>query len=151
MPRRDLSKTVLAGQAWSLMFDFLIRTAPHRTQSLGKRGLTPNDSRALFSLHLDEGRSMRALAEAWECDPSNATWVVDRLEKLGLAERRSIANDRRVKLVVLTRKGHKIRAELLKEFHQPPPEISSLERDELESLIRVLSKVSVPSVIQERR
>ena len=151
MPRRDLSKTVLAGQAWSLMFDFLIRTAPHRTQSLGKRGLTPNDSRALFSLHLDEGRSMRALAEAWECDPSNATWVVDRLEKLGLAERRSIANDRRVKLVVLTRKGHKIRAELLKEFHQPPPEISSLERDELESLLRVLSKISVPSVIQERR
>ena len=142
MPRRDPSKTVLAGQAWSLMFDFLIRTAPHRTQSLGKRGLTPNDSRALFSLHLDEGRSMRALAEAWECDPSNATWVVDRLEKLGLAERRSIANDRRVKLVVLTRKGHKIRAELLKEFHQPPPEISSLERDDLESLLRVLSKVS---------
>lgn len=151
MPRRDLSKTVLAGQAWSLMFDFLIRTAPHRTQSLGKRGLTPNDSRALFSLHLDEGRSMHTLAEAWECDPSNATWVVDRLEKLGLAERRSIANDRRVKLVVLTRKGHKIRAELLKEFHQPPPEISRLERDELESLLRVLSKISVPSVIQVRR
>src|SRR5688500_12546748 len=109
------------------MFDYLIRSAPRRTRSLAKRGLTPNDSRALFSLSVENGRTMRALADAWQCDPSNATWIVDRLEKLGLAERRSVPQDRRVKLVVLTARGQKTRAMLLKEFHDPPPDLAALD------------------------
>lgn len=103
--------------------------------------MTPNDSRALFSLHAGEGRTMRSLADAWECDPSNATWIVDRLEKLGLAERQSVSHDRRVKLVMLTDKGQRTRSELLEEFHQPPPEIAALNRKDLEALYRVLVKL----------
>ena len=56
---------------------------------------------------------MRALADEWECDASNATWMVDRLEKLGLAERRAVAEDRRIKQVILTAKGLRVRTELL--------------------------------------
>lgn len=123
------------------MFDYLIRSGPHRTRSLAKRGLTPNDSRALFSLAVNEGRTMRTLADSWECDPSNATWIIDRLEKLGLAERRSVPEDRRVKLVVLTTKGDKTRAALLKEFHTAPAELAALEPGDLEDLHRVLSKL----------
>jgi DNA-binding MarR family transcriptional regulator len=145
MSRAHASRTALAGQAWSLMFDYLIRSAPHRTQSLARRGLTPNDSRALFTLAVEEGRSMRALADAWQCDPSNATWIVDRLEKLGLAARRPVPHDRRVKLVVLTAAGQKTRTALLKEFHRPPPELAALEREDLESLLRVLRKLVPPS------
>jgi DNA-binding MarR family transcriptional regulator len=141
----------LAGQAWSLMFDYLIRSAPLRTRSLAKRGLTPNDSRALFSLAADEGRTMRSLADAWHCDPSNATWIVDRLEKLGLAERRSVPDDRRVKLVVLTAKGQKIRSELLNEFHQPPPDLAALDREDLETLLRVIEKLSSTSPMADSR
>jgi DNA-binding MarR family transcriptional regulator len=126
------------------MFDYLMRSAPHRTRSLAQRGLTPNDSRALFSLSVKEGRTMRALAAAWQCDPSNATWIVDRLESLGLAERRSLADDRRVKLVVLTRRGEKTRTALLKEFHTAPPELAALDREDLESLHRVLVKLTAP-------
>lgn len=139
------SKTALAGEVWSLMFDYLIRSAPQRTRSLAKRGLTPNDSRALFSLSADEGRTMRGLADAWQCDPSNATWIVDRLEKLGFAERRSVPADRRVKLVVLTRRGQKARTALWREFHRAPPELAALERDDLESLHRVLVKLTEAS------
>jgi DNA-binding MarR family transcriptional regulator len=148
MPRAATSKTALAGQVWSRMFDYLIRSSPQRTRSLAKRGLTPNDSRALFSLSVGEGRTMRALADAWECDPSNATWIIDRLEKLGFAERRSVPEDRRVKLVVLTPRGQKTRAALLNEFHSPPPELKALDREDLESLLRVLVKLTpgpVPS------
>ena len=42
---------------------------------------------------------MRSLADEWECDPSYATWIVDRLEALGLAKRQVVLHDRRVKLV----------------------------------------------------
>ena len=144
----------LARRVWKTMFDLLIRTAPTRTTSLARRALTPNDSRALFSLDRHTGRSMRSLADEWQCDPSNATWIVDRLEELGLANRQPVLHDKRVKLVVLTRKGEKTRSELLEEFHQPPPEFDRLERTDLEALDRVLTKLAVaasPGVASPRR
>jgi DNA-binding MarR family transcriptional regulator len=131
----------LARQVWSRMFDFLMRTAPDRSRSLGRRGLTPNDSRALSTLDRETGRTMRALAAQWECDASNATWIVDRLERLGLAERRAVPGDRRVRQVVLTARGERTRAELLEEFHTPPGELVGLRRKDLEALARALDKL----------
>jgi DNA-binding MarR family transcriptional regulator len=136
-----MKNDALAQRVWTAMFDLLIRTAPVRTDSLARRGLTPNDSRALFGLDPRTGRTMRSLADEWRCDPSNATWIVDRLEALGLARRQPLLHDRRVKLVVLTRKGMKIRAELLEEFHRPPPEFAALRRSDLEVLDRVLARL----------
>src|SRR3954447_26659741 len=125
MANSSKTKAALARRVWQIMFEFLMRTAPERGRSLGRRGLTPNDSKALFSLDPREGRTMRSLADEWKCDPSNATWIVDHLEELGLAQRRSVAHDLRVKLVVLTTKGLKTRTALLDEFHQPPPEFAA--------------------------
>jgi DNA-binding MarR family transcriptional regulator len=133
---------MVARRVWQAMFDLLIRTAPMRTASLARRGLTPNDSRALFSLDPRTGRSMRSLADEWQCDPSNATWIVDHLEELGLARRQPLLHDRRVKLVVLTRKGARTRAELLQEFHQPPAEFDRLNRADLDALDRLLAKLT---------
>jgi DNA-binding MarR family transcriptional regulator len=135
------SNEQLARQVWSRMFAFLMRTAPERTRSLGRRGLTPNDARALSSLEREAGRTMRDLAEQWECDASNATWIVDRLERFGMAERRPVARDRRVREVVLTPEGERIRAELLEEFHTPPAELRRLSRKDLEALARTLGKL----------
>ena len=131
----------LARRVWQALFDVLTRTAPARTTSLARRGLTPNDSRALFSLDPRTGRSMRSLADEWQCDPSNATWIVDHLEELGLAQRQAVLHDKRIKLVVLTRKGARTREELLEEFHQPPPEFKVLQRADLEALDRILTKL----------
>lgn len=127
------------------MFDFLIRSSPQRTASLARRGLTPNDSRALSSLDGEGGRTMRSLAEEWKCDASNATWMVDRLERAGLAERRTVPRDRRVKLVVLTPKGVRTRAELMEEFYAPPAALLRLDRADLEALRAVLEKLPPPA------
>jgi DNA-binding MarR family transcriptional regulator len=133
----------MARRAWRLMFDLLMRTAPQRTEILGQRGLTPNDARGLSSLDLHEGRNMRSLAREWACDASNATWIVDRMEKMGLAERRTVAHDRRVKLVALTRKGLKVRTELLEEFHTPPAQLLELGDHQLETLEQILQKTKL--------
>ncbi|HVL17004.1 MAG TPA: MarR family transcriptional regulator [Gemmatimonadales bacterium] len=135
------SNVKLARQVWSRMFEFLMRTAPERNRSLGRRGLTPNDARALSSLDRVTGRSMRELAEQWECDASNATWIVDRLERFGLAERRPVPGDRRVRQVVLTPAGERLRAELLEEFHTPPTDLLRLSRKDLEALARLLDQL----------
>lgn len=132
----------LTRRVWQALFDLLIQSAPLRTASLAKRGLTPNDSRALFSLDPRTGRSMRSLADEWQCDPSNATFIVDRLEELGLVSRQPLVHDKRVKLVTLTRKGEKTRAELWREFHQPPPGFAALDRADLEALEEIIAKLT---------
>jgi len=138
----------LAQRVWRAMFDFLVKSAPRRTRALARRGLTPNDSRALFSLDAGKGRSMRSLADEWACDPSNATWIVDRLEKLGLAERRVVLKDRRVKLVALTPKGSRTRSSLMQDFYCPPPELAGLELDDLQALERILSKLAPADAVR---
>src|SRR6267142_2073045 len=102
-------KAGLAAETWKRMFDFFIGTGSQRGKVLARMGLTPNDSRALSALDVAGGRTMRSLAEEWGCDASNATWIVDRLEKRGLAERRAKPGDRRGKLVVLSAAGVKAR------------------------------------------
>jgi DNA-binding MarR family transcriptional regulator len=150
MPGASLPRTALAQRVWTLMFAFLMRTAPQRTKSLARRGLTPNDSRALASLDAREGRTMRSLADELGCDASNATWIVDRLERFGLAERRTVPRDRRVKLVVLTRKGVKTKAELMNEFHAPPDDLLHVDRRDLEMLHNALERLP-PSAQAARR
>src|SRR5256885_960127 len=106
-------KAALASQAWTLMFDILMASAPARTRSLASRGLTPNDARALWSLSAEEGRPIGKLARDWECDASNATFIVGRLEDAGLARRYNNPEDRRVKLVELTAKGARMKTDLM--------------------------------------
>lgn len=135
------SRAKRAAKAWQLMFDYLMRSRPRRDQSLEKRGLTPNDARALSGLSAAEGRPIGSLAREWGCDPSNATFIVDRLERAKLAERRPSLEDRRVKLVFLTPRGAQTMKEMLTEFHQPPPEMLKLDAPELEALERILAKL----------
>lgn len=134
-------KAALAERAWQLMFDYLMYTRPARERGLESRGLTPNDARALASLNRDEGCPIGALARTWSCDPSNATFIIRRLEKAGLAERRKAPADGRVKLVALTARGEKIRKELLAEFRDPPPEVLALASSDLEALAEILKQL----------
>lgn len=126
-----------AAEAWRLMFGFLMRSAPERLLAQQERGLTPNDSRALFSLLADD-KPMGALAKEWTCDPSTATWLVDRLERAGLAGRVASAGDRRVKLVRATEKGRAVMQELMAAYHRPPAELTRLAQDDLAELARIL-------------
>ncbi len=131
-------KNALAAQVWKQMFDFFMRGAPQRGKVLARLGLTPNDARALSALDPVVGRTMRSLSDEWGCDASNTTWIVDRLEKRGFAERRSKVGDRRVKLVLLTREGVKARQRLVQGMYEPPAELLKLSREQLETLARIV-------------
>jgi DNA-binding MarR family transcriptional regulator len=134
-------KKALAAEAWRPLVEFFFKTAKHRSRVLGRHGLTPGDARALASLEPGEGRPMGTLAEEWTCDASNATWMVDRLEERGLAERKASPSDRRVKLVVLTPLGRKIRAAIMEGMYEPPPELLRLDRVDLEALRDALARL----------
>lgn len=137
-----VNKGALARRVWALMFDFFISTRAQRDQALARHNLTPNDARTLAGLTAKGGRSMRTLADEWGCDASNATWMVDRLERLGLAQRVASKHDRRVRLVVLTKKGAKTKNALAEELHAPPPALLDLDTSALQALVSALEKVS---------
>ena len=142
-------KATLASQAWSLMFDILMASAPARTRSLASRGLTANDARGLWSLSAEEGRPIGQLARDWECDASNATFIVGRLLDAGLVRRYDDPADRRIKLVALTARGARMKTELMAEYRLPPPQILQLEESDLRTLIGVLEKIG-PETPRER-
>ncbi len=139
--RKEPGAEAAAAAAWRRIFDYIIATAPERVAVLDRLGLTPAESRALISLDPSAGRSMRSLADAWACDPSNATWLVDRLERQGLARRVAQDGDRRVKAVVLSAKGKRIRAELIKSQYTPPRDLVALPKRDLEALREAASKL----------
>ena len=83
---------------------------PRRMAVFSELGLSFQQAMALGHLTPDEPLPMSALAGALQCDNSNVTGIVDRLEAAGLAERRPAERDRRVKTVVLTPHGEAVRA-----------------------------------------
>ena len=135
-------KQRVAKDAWRAIMDFIIATAAERSAPIGKAGLTPNDLRALTTISLGEGgRTMRSLAEEWRCDASTVTWIVDRLEQRGLAERRPHPTDRRSRLVALTPAGAIVLADLQKAIFQPPKQLLELNERDLVALRNAASKL----------
>jgi DNA-binding MarR family transcriptional regulator len=146
---QDRSKGALAADAWRAIFDLIVTSAPERDAFIRRLGLSPAESRALASLEPARGRPMWALAREWGCDPSNATWLVDRLERQGLAARETGASDRRVKMVVLTPKGARLRARLRRAFYKPPRLLAGLSRQDLKSLSRAAARIPKPVRLDE--
>jgi DNA-binding MarR family transcriptional regulator len=87
-----------------------------------------------------EGR----LAETLDCDRSNVTGIVGRLEARGLVERRMDPSDRRVKNLVLTETGRRQRRRLLDRLAEPPAGICALPREEQMLLQAILRRAFAP-------
>jgi DNA-binding MarR family transcriptional regulator len=104
--------------------------------------LNPGAMNALLFLEPGQPCSMKTLADAWKCDASNVTWLVDRLEEHGLAERRPHPTDRRVRTVALTRKGTRMRAQIESKLFEAPASFHDLSASDLESLDRILRKLA---------
>ncbi|HEY2099829.1 MAG TPA: MarR family transcriptional regulator, partial [Pseudonocardia sp.] len=82
----------------------------HVRERAVKLGLTAPQATALREL--TGPMTMSELAERMGCEPSNATFVIDKLEKQGLLERHPHATDRRAKQLVLTVEGVALRERL---------------------------------------
>jgi DNA-binding MarR family transcriptional regulator len=136
------STDALAADVWGQLSAYLQRHRERVQRLLQELGLSFGDMRALMVLDAEHPRPMGALADAWACDASNATWMVDRLEQRGLVERHMLPTDRRVKAVVLTALGVGTKAQLHERLAQPPDDLLALDRADLEALRDLLAKLS---------
>ena len=132
----------MAAEAWRLLLDYFLANRDRQLKVAADFGLTLGEMRALLSLDSQAAQPMGMLAGRWKCDASNVTWLVDRLEDRGLAERRALPGDRRVKSVGVTPLGEKTRAELLARIYQPPDELAALSHTDLTALLSVLQKLA---------
>jgi MarR family transcriptional regulator, organic hydroperoxide resistance regulator len=128
-----------AAEAWMLLRTLFGQQ--RRRFLLAASELELHPAQASVLLQLEEPLPMRHLAAVLGCDNSNVTGLVDRLEMRGLVARQAAAGDRRVKHIVLTPAGRRLRQQLLDRVGRPTDgldRLDALEQVQLRDLLRKL-------------
>jgi DNA-binding MarR family transcriptional regulator len=134
-------RVALAGDVVRRLLHVSAAMRHHMDLALVRLGLTPAVARALDELDPDRPMPARALAEQLNCDRSNITALVDKLEEAGLVERRTDPTDRRLKTLVVTEAGRRVRAEV-RRVRSDSRLLGGLSDDELATLRTLIWKVS---------
>jgi DNA-binding MarR family transcriptional regulator len=133
--RRPTADATLASEMLELI-QIIVRHIGSRLQQLG---LTTTD---YFTLQaLTDPLPMSELANRMDYDPSYVTALADRLGDLGLVERQADATDRRVRNLVLTRKGRELKESLPDTLWKDSDMFSSLSDGEHAAFIGLVKKV----------
>ncbi|MEW6582303.1 MAG: MarR family winged helix-turn-helix transcriptional regulator [Actinomycetota bacterium] len=132
----------LADAAWRGITTLLAVQRQRMFAAAAAAGLTMPQAFAVLQLDPDDPPAMRELAGALQCDASLVTAIVDRLEELGLAERRVSAADRRVKELVLTGAGRDVQARLRGAWTEAPAAVRRLSDRDLRDLARVARRMT---------
>lgn len=127
------------GRAWHALLELLRLEKAHRSAVFTPYDLTPQLAHAIYCMPKD-GLTMRELATELMCDASNATGIVDRLEKRGFVERSADVQDRRIKRVRLTAAGSRMRETIAGLILTPPSSIAALSAAEQKTLCSLLER-----------
>jgi DNA-binding MarR family transcriptional regulator len=133
-------KGVDAGcETWTLLQELVFSQRPRWMTVIREYDLIPPHWIALQAL--EEPKPMGELAKRLACDNSNVTWITDRLEERGLVTRTQAPHDRRVRLLVLTPKGQRLREEIEARLAEAPAAIAELPPDDQRALREILTRV----------
>jgi DNA-binding MarR family transcriptional regulator len=137
---RAASDADLASETWTLLQQIAFSQRPRWMAVIREHDLIPPHWIALQAL--TEPKPMGELAKQLSCDNSNVTWITDRLEERGLVTRTQAPHDRRVRLLVLTPKGRRLREEIAAHLAEPPAAIAELSAGDQRKLRDVLTRAA---------
>jgi DNA-binding MarR family transcriptional regulator len=129
----------LEGDVVGLWFEMQAQLQAHFTELAAQYELSAAQAKVLMQLQPDVAVTMRTLAAQLQYDASNLTGVVDRLEAMKAVRRQAQPNDRRVKGVVLTDEGKRLRQafwERLTNKSGPLGRLNSRDLTSLRTLLR---------------
>jgi DNA-binding MarR family transcriptional regulator len=132
----------------SMTFDMAAQTKALIAGVLTELNLTHSLANALWLMEPDgPAPNMSELADRLHCDRSTITFIADRLEELDLINRKVDPANRRVKTLVLTAKGRRVRQRLVAEMSTQTPlaKLSEEERQQLHALFTKAALAARPS------
>jgi DNA-binding MarR family transcriptional regulator len=121
------------------------RLRQHWAAHAAALGLTAAQVKVLLRLAPGEATPMRKLAQQLGYDASNLTTLVDRLAGRGALERQADPTDRRVKALLLTVEGERLRDRFWHNLLTDAGPLAPLGHDDLRTLTRLLAKLDQPS------
>jgi DNA-binding MarR family transcriptional regulator len=128
-------------RAWELLTRLFFAQRGHLPAVAGELELSPVQCHVLHLMQPNQPIPMGRLAETLACDASNVTGLVDRLESRGLIARQPSREDRRVKVLILTPSGVRLRARLHQRLAAPPDPFRRLSDAEQQALVRILERL----------
>jgi DNA-binding MarR family transcriptional regulator len=109
---------------------------------LSSFGLTTTQYRLLNLIDSSKGRRLTTLSVRLIRSKSQVTRTIDNLEKLGLIKRSSDGSDGRAQLVILTKKGERLRDQANREHTKSlQARFGILDPEEQEQLVGLLDKL----------
>ena len=133
-----------ATEAWGLLFRLFVSQRGRMPQVASEFALSPMQAHVLRLLEPGRPVPMRALAGVLRCDASNVTGIIDRLEERDLVRRAVSTTDRRVKMLVVTDKGVRLRRKMLDRLSEAPEPIANLSPDDQRALRDILRRAMEP-------
>ena len=130
-----------ACEAWGLLVKLFFSQRADLPTLASEFELSPAQCHVLHLIEPERPVAMGRVAEALACDASNVTGLIDRLESRGLVRRQPSAQDRRVKVLVLTPAGVRLRGAIMEKMTQPPDTLSRLSATEQRALVRMLRRL----------
>lgn len=138
--KEEKNSAALATEAWGEVADVVHANRPRFMALCREFDLFLPQMLVLKSL--DEPKPMREVAQWLACDTSNLTGIIDRLEQRELVKRTPDPNDRRVKMLVLTKEGERLHKEIAARMSQPPPEVAALPASDLRELRDIVRRAN---------
>jgi MarR family transcriptional regulator, organic hydroperoxide resistance regulator len=135
------SNKTQACEAWKLLMKLFFTQRADLPTLAAEFELSPAQCHVLHLIEPDRPIPMGRIADSLACDASNVTGLVDRLESRGLIRRQPSSEDRRVKVLVLTPAGARLRSIVMERMTQPPESLSRLSPDEQQALVRILKRL----------
>src|SRR5262245_64221194 len=129
------------GEPWPLLVRLFFAQRANLPPLAAELRLSPAQCHVLHLIEPDRPMPMGQLATTLACDASNVTGLVDRLESRGLVQRLPSAGDRRVKVLVLTPTGARLRAVIVDRMAAPPAALERLSPGEQRELVRILERL----------
>ncbi|WET82478.1 MarR family transcriptional regulator [Amycolatopsis sp. QT-25] len=130
--------TPLSYEVIQLLVEMSARLSRNFAARAAELNLTAAEGKVLLALEPKATLSMRGLARKLGYDASNLTGIIDKLEDHGLVGRHTDRADRRIKNIMATDEGARVRDGLAQRLREDAGPVSALTEPELHELRALL-------------
>lgn len=118
------------------------KTKKEVRNKLAQEGITWPQFHALYHIGEEDGITTKKLAKKLNCNASNMTGIIDRMEENNWVYRQQSEDDRRIWIIKLTQEGEDFRNKLIPVHHKNIKEyMGILSEQELLTLAEILDKL----------